>query len=217
MVDKSILREGTLFAGIPDHELAQIEGCMVRRVFARGVFVFHKDSPGQTLYVIESGRVRTFVLSEAGQEISLAVYGPGEFFGELSVLDGQPRSTGAVTLEAAVLLVLHRDDFLHLMQTSQQVAFNLMQTLAGRVRYSIGQIQNLAFLDVNGRVAARLLELAGQPEIRMTQVELASWVAASRESVNKVIAGFRSQGLIDVVGNRITILDRRGLLRHISY
>ena len=90
-----LLRRSPLFAGLNEEDLAVLAGCLGRRIFGKSVIIFHKDSPGHTLYLIESGRVRTFILSDAGQEISLSLYGSGEAFGELAFLDGQPRSTGA--------------------------------------------------------------------------------------------------------------------------
>jgi CRP/FNR family transcriptional regulator, cyclic AMP receptor protein len=215
-----------LFAGLAGEELAELARCLGRRMFGRGVFVFHKGSPGKFLYIIESGRIRLFSISDTGQEISLNVLGSGEFFGELAVLDGNPRSTGAVTLEPTVTLLLHGEDLLRILDTSPCLARNLIQVMTDRMRYTTRYVEDLAFLDVHSRVAARLLDLAGryssqqsgvEIELCLTQAELASWVASSRESVNKVLMGFRSQGLIGVEGQRITILDRRGLERQLLY
>jgi CRP/FNR family transcriptional regulator, cyclic AMP receptor protein len=220
------LNELPLFAGLASEELADLAHSLGRRMFGRGVFIFHKGSPGQLLYIIESGRIRLFSISDTGQELSLNVLGPGEFFGELALLDGRPRSSGAVTLEPTVALLLHREDLLRLLDRSPCVARNLMCVLADRLRYTTHYVEDLAFLDVHSRVAARLLELASrysvqecgvEIELCLTQSELASWVASSRESVNKVLMAFRSRGLIGVEGQRISILDRRGLERQILY
>src|SRR5512136_642869 len=107
----SSLRKSSFFAGLSDSELTEVAACLVTRSFGKGVFIFHKDSPGQTLYVIQSGRVRIFILSESGQEISLNVYGAGEVIGELGFLDGHPRSASAVALEPTVAFALRREDF----------------------------------------------------------------------------------------------------------
>jgi CRP/FNR family transcriptional regulator/CRP/FNR family cyclic AMP-dependent transcriptional regulator len=178
------------------------------------------------MYIIESGKVRIFILSESGQEISVNIYGPGDTFGELALLDGLPRSAGAVAVEQTVTLALHRDDFLRHLETYPRMAQSIIEVLSTRLRYTTSYAESLAFLDVCGRVAAKLLELAErygvqregiEIELRLTQAELASWVGTSRESVNKVLGTFRGQGLIEVEGRKITILDRQGLKKRILY
>ena len=225
----NILRKSSLFAGLSDAELAEVAACLVTRSFGKGVFIFHKDSPGQTLYIIESGRVRIFILSESGQEISLNVYGAGEVIGELGFLDGQPRSASAVALEPTVACALRREDFFQHLEDHPRLAVRLLEVMAARLRYTTAYAESLAFLDVNGRVAVRLLELGDrfgiqsarggglELDLGLTQAELASWVASSRETVNKVLSTFRDQGLIELIGQRITILDRLGLWRKIRY
>ncbi len=153
------LRKSSLFAGLSDPELAEVAACLVTRTFGKGVFIFHKDSPGQTLYIIESGRVRIFILSESGQEISLNVYGPGEVIGELSFLDGKPRSASAVATEPTITYALRREDFFQRLEAHPRLAVRLLEVLAARLRYTTAYAESLAFLDVNGRVAMRLLEL----------------------------------------------------------
>jgi len=222
----TMLRNVRLFAGLSDQELEGLADRLGKRTFAKGMIIFHKESAGQTLYMIESGKVRIFVLSESGQEISVNVYGPGDVFGELALLDGLPRSAGAVALERTVTLTLHRDDFLHHLALCPGMARSIIEMLSARLRYTTAYAESLAFLDVYGRVAAKLLELVDrygvqkegiEIELRLTQAELASWVVASRESVNKALVAFRDQGLIEVEGQRITILDRRGLRRRVLY
>ncbi len=223
------LRKVPLFQGLVDAELEALSACLVKHVFARGVFLFHNDSPGHTLYVIESGRVRIFVVSEAGQEITLNVYGPGEVIGELGFLDGLPRSAGAVAMTPVTVLALRREDFYSQLEAHPRLAIRIIELLAGRLRHTTAYAESLAFLDVVGRVAVRLLELAdrfgasaadqqGQAlDLQLTQTELASWVVSSRETVNKILVAFREQGLIDLAGPRITILDRQGLARKVCY
>jgi CRP/FNR family cyclic AMP-dependent transcriptional regulator len=224
--DMVALREMPLLAGLSDGELEAVSRCLRRRVFGRGVFIFHKDSPGQALYMIESGQVRLFVISDAGQQISTNLLGPGEVFGEMAALDGRPRASGAVTLEPTVTLTWQREDLLRSLEASPCLARSLMEVLTTRLRYATRSIEHLAFLDVNSRVAARLLDLADRSglqgegieiELALTQGELATWVAASRESVNKVLAALRARGLIALEGSRITILDRRRLEQEVRF
>jgi CRP/FNR family transcriptional regulator/CRP/FNR family cyclic AMP-dependent transcriptional regulator len=232
MSQVDMLRNVSFFERLSEPELEPLAGSLGRRTFAKGMIIFHKGGTGQTLYVIESGKVRIFILSESGQEISVNVYGPGDVFGELALLDGLPRSAGAVAMEKTVTLTLHRGDFLRHLDACPGMARSIMEVLSARIRYTTAYAESLSFLDVYGRVAAKLLELAdrygseeqaaaGQAavaiDLRLTQTELATWVVASRERVNKVLGAFRDQGLIDIDGQKVTILDRQGLEKRILY
>lgn len=227
MSGASMLKRIPLFSDLAEQDLELLADRLRRRAFAKGMIIFHKDSPGQTLYVIESGKVRIFILSESGQEISVRILSCGDVFGELSMLDGLPRSTGAVAVEQTEVITLHRDDFLPLLVRFPPIALAIITALSARVRYTIKYAEGLAFLDVFGRVADRLLELADcygvnrdegtEIDLRLTQTELASLVGTTRESANKVLGAFRDQGLISLSEQRITILDRRGLQRRIVY
>ncbi|MBS3783230.1 MAG: Crp/Fnr family transcriptional regulator [Anaerolineae bacterium] len=220
-----LLKNVSFFAGLSEPELNSLAECLARRTFAKGVIIFHKGSPGRTLYIIESGKVRIFVLSESGQEISVNVYGSGDVFGELALLDGLPRSAGAVVVEEATVLTLHRNDFLWHMERYPRMARSIIEVLSARIRYTTLYAESLAFLDVHARVAKKLLELAeryGAEEgeatridLRLTQAELASWVAATREHVNKVLGTFRDQGLISIDGQTITVLDPQRLRQRV--
>lgn len=221
-----MLRKVSFFSRLTDRELEALAHSLGKRTFGKGMIIFHKGSPGRSLYIIESGKVRIFLLSRSGQEISVNVYGPGEVFGEMAILDGLPRSAGAMVMEKTVVYTLYRDDFLRCIETSPRMARSIIEELSSRLRYTTDYVEHLAFLDVNGRVAAKLLELADryglkgegiEIDMRLTQTELASWVAARRESVNKVLSNLRDQGLIEVDGQRITILDPAGLESWIKY
>jgi CRP/FNR family cyclic AMP-dependent transcriptional regulator len=223
----TLLRQIGFFSGLSDSELEAVADRLGKRTFGRGVILFHKGSPGETLYIIESGKVRIFILSESGQEMSVRVCGTGEVFGELSMLDGLPRSAGAVAAEETHVLTLQREDFWELFDIYPRLAPAIIATLTARVRYTTQYAENLAFLDVQGRVAHRLLELAEQygvptPDgveiaLQLTQSDLASLVGATRERVNKVLGAFRDQGWIQLDGQEIIVRDRRGLKSRIAY
>lgn len=215
-----------LFARVPVSELEVLARNLGKRTFGKGMIIFHRGSPGETLYLIESGAVRIFSLSERGQEITVNIYGPGEIFGEMAVLDRQPRSAGALCLERTVTYTLHREVFARFLERNPDLAHGIIELLIARLRYTTSYLESLVFLDVCGRVAARLLEIDQRNreqghipglDVRLTQGELATWVAASRETVNKVLGTFRDQGLIAVDGQAITILDRCGLEDQIAY
>lgn len=226
MSKATIMRRVPLFAGLSDQELESLASSLRRRAFAKGVIIFHQGSSGQTMHVVESGRVRIFVVSESGQEITLNVYGPGDVFGEFSLLDGLPRSAGAMAMEETVTFTLHRDRFLQHLDASPSMAGGIIRVLTARLRFTTQHAESLAFLDVCGRVAMRLVDLAGrygterdsiELDLRLSQAELATWVAATRESVNKALGTLRDEGLIAVEGQKITILDVDGLKQRIGY
>lgn len=217
-----LLRKAPLFAGLPEDELRALASHLGKRAFGKGMILFHKDSPGQILYLIESGLIRIFVLSEAGQEMTLNLHGPGECFGEISLLDGKPRSAGALALEPTIAYTLHRDDFFCCLRDYPSLTQRILELLADRLRHLTAFAECLAFLDVPGRLAAALLELAerhgtkrddGAVEIdlHLTQTELATWVGATREMVNKALGVFRDRGWITIEGQAIRIADVRGL------
>ena len=191
------------------------------------MILFHKGSYGNSLYLIESGKVRIFILSETGREISLNLHGPGECFGELALLDDLPRSAGAVAIERTVTYTLQRQDFLRHLDQSPQMARALLAQMGAYLRNATAYAEGLAFLDVYGRVALVLLRLAEryghqsgraiQIDLRLPQTELAGYVSASREMVNRVLRTFREQGLIKIEGQTIIIVNEQGLRDRIIY
>lgn len=222
----SLLRNVQFFASLTEEELGALGAGLRRRAFGRGVIIYHKDSPGEILYIIESGTVRTFCLSDWGREMSLDLYGPGEVFGELSLLDGLPRSTGAIALENMVTYTLTRGELLRCVRTYPRIAIGIIEMLAARLRYATNYAEHLTFLDVHGRVAARLLDLAErygvqkegvEIQLRLTQSDLGDWVGATRERVNRVLANFRDRGLISIDGQTITVNDPAELHRLIVH
>jgi CRP/FNR family cyclic AMP-dependent transcriptional regulator len=217
-----LLRQASLFADLCEEELIALSECLSRRVFAKDMILFQQGSPAQSLYLIESGAVRIFVCDEMGREITLDVYGPGECFGETALLDGDLRPTGAMALERTVSYTLRRDDFLRCLEQHPRVARRVMALLAHRLEHAIGYAESLAFLDVASRLAIVLLDLVTRHgtegdsiEIGMhlTQADLASWVGASREMVNKVLHAYRDQGLIKMEGHKIVVTDLADLKR----
>lgn len=220
-----VLHGVSLFADLHAEELQELAACLGKRTFARDMILFHKGSPSQALYLIESGAVRAFALSETGQEITLAIYGPGDCFGETALLDGQMRSAGAMTLAPTVAYTLQREDFLRCLDEHPRVARRALALLADRLNHLTEFTEHLAFLDVPGRVAAVLLELAGRyglsegaisVDLHLTQSEWGSCCVASRVMINRVLGAFRDEGLIRLEGQAVTILDIGGLKRKMA-
>jgi CRP/FNR family transcriptional regulator, cyclic AMP receptor protein len=219
------LAQVPLFAGLDHESLRELAASMRRRAFRPGEIIFHRDDPGQVLYVIREGKVKIFITSPDGQEVSLAVFGPADYFGELALLDGQPRSASAVALEAVEAICLQRTDFINAVMRYPRIAIQVMNVLSRRLRQTDTMIEDLLFLDVHGRVAKKLLDLAElhgvrTPEgvridLRLTQGELAAMVGASRESVNKVMGYFTDKQFISTDKYKITITRLSELRRRV--
>lgn len=226
MSQTDLLRKAPIFESLSNAELAALAASLKQRVYARGVVIFHKGSPGSSLYLIASGKVRIFVLSDLGQEITLNTHGPDECFGELALLDGLPRSASAVSMDRTVCYVLQREDFLAVLETHPGMVRSILALLSGRVRHATEYAESLAFLDVQSRIAATLLALADRHgiqkggieiDLRLTQADLASYVAATRESVNKALGLLRDRGYIAINGYTVTVTDAQGLRNLIQY
>lgn len=213
----SVLAKVPFFSGVaPDH-LEVLARSLQRRTVRAGKAIFRQDDPGSSLYVIESGVVKVQRTSPEGKEVILAILGPGDFFGELALLDGEPRSADAVAKEDTAVLVLERDDFIAFLDREPAVATKLLAALSRRLRRTDQLVQDAAFLDVPARLARALLQLAESPEAAtgLTQSELAAMVGASRESVNRWLQFYRRRGLIESTSGAIRVLQPDELRRHI--
>ncbi|GAC1349595.1 MAG: Crp/Fnr family transcriptional regulator [Ktedonobacteraceae bacterium] len=209
------LKQVPLFADLADEDIRALMSMAKRRTFRNGEVIFHRDDPGQVLYVIKEGKVKICLISPDGQEISLVVFGKGECFGELTILDGLPRSADAVALEKVECYTLQRSDFHQAIIKNPKIAIQVLEVLSKRLRTTDNMVEDLIFLDVYGRVAKKLLELADthgtkvengtRIDVRLTQQELASMVGASRESVNKVMGYFTDKNFISTDKHRITL------------
>jgi CRP-like cAMP-binding protein len=222
----AVLARVPLFAELAVEELAALGAALRRKQCGRGEVLFLAGDPGDSLYVIDAGRVKIVLTSAQGKEVVLTMLGPADFFGDLALLDGEARSADAVAVEPCRLLLLRRADFLHFIETRPGVAAKLLAVLSRRLRRNAQQLQDAAFLDVPARLARLLAQLAeseGRPDgdglalgTRLTQTDLAGMIGATRESVNKWLRSFEHQGLIRSERGRITVLDVGGLRKHVE-
>lgn len=225
MSSVAFLKSSPFFANLNDSELEPLAASLQRREFAKQVVIYDRGSPGHTMYIIESGKVRLFLLSEMGQEMSVDFLGPGDVFGELSLLDGLPRVRGAMTMEKTVVYTLRREDFLRHLEANPHMAVGIIGNLSARLRDALDSVESLAFLDVHGRVAKKLLELAEKHgveedgavsiDLRLTQQDLASLIGASRQTINKIMVSYRDKGWIRMEAEKVAILDSDALQRRI--
>jgi len=213
-----------LFAGLDERGLMSLAREMRLRRFRRGEVLFHQGDPGDALFVVTSGAVKIGLPSEEGDEAIIATVRRGEFFGELALLDGAPRSATATALEATETLVLPRSRFRELINGEPALRDALLAALTSELRRLTTHVQELHFLDITGRLAARLSRLAqteGRPgdggtirlDAPLTQSDLAAMIGATRQSVNKLLGLFVDDGLLRLERDAIVILDRDGLDR----
>jgi CRP/FNR family transcriptional regulator, cyclic AMP receptor protein len=191
-------------------ELRDFAQHAVSRTYPKNTVVVSEGDRTDSLYIIVSGRVKIYVSDEKGKEIVLSESGPGEFFGEM-VLDEGPRSASVMTLEPTQFLVVPKEDFQEFLAKSPEFALHLILKLIKRVRALTNDVKSLALMDVYGRVARLLLDLAKERdgvlviENRPTQQEMASRIGASREMISRILSDLARGGYIVSEGDRITI------------
>ncbi len=210
------LRGCSLFAGMSPASLESIARVMKTRRFRRGEVLFHEGDPGDSLFIVASGSVKVVVPSDEGEEAILVTLGAGDSLGELSLLDGAPRSASAIAVEPVDALTLPRQTFLSLVATDAPMRDALLAQLARELRRLTSHVADLHFLDLTGRLAARLVRLAQEDGVagadgsvrlatRITQGDLASMIGATRQSVNKLLGEFADAGLLRLEPDAIVI------------
>jgi CRP/FNR family cyclic AMP-dependent transcriptional regulator len=216
-VDPEVLKKAPLFAGLDNEAASALSAAMGTIRLTKGQVLFHEGDAEDRLYVVISGKVKLGRSGSAGRENLLAVLGPGQMFGELSLFDPGPRSTTATAVTACEIRTLEHDELMGWLTGRPEVAQGLLAQLAARLRRANDVVADLVFSDVPGRVAKQLLELANRFGDRrddgvhvhhdLTQEELAQLVGASRETVNKALADFAARGWIRLEPRSVTILD----------
>jgi CRP-like cAMP-binding protein len=213
-----------LFRDMGRDELDALAGELRPRRYRRGEVIFRTGDPGDGLHVVLAGRVKIASVSDTGVEAILATLRPGAFFGSLALLDGAPRSASATAIDATETVILPRDQFRRLVDESAAIRDHVLAGLAHELRRLTRHVEDLHFLDIAGRLAARLVWLAteqGTPgeagSIRLesppSQGELAAMVGSTRQSVNKLLGNLVDDGLIRVNRDAIVVLDLAGLER----
>jgi CRP/FNR family transcriptional regulator, cyclic AMP receptor protein len=204
------LKSIPIFEGVPDADLHALAERTVTRNYPKQAIIVNEGDESDSLYLIISGRVKVYLADEHGKELILAIKGPGQYFGEM-VLDGEARSASVMTLEPAQFACLSRADFRAFLVTHSQVSLQVIENLIRVARGLNRSVRNLAMLDVYGRVARILLELAVErdgklviPE-RLTQKDIAARVGASREMINRILRDLTTGGYVTVEDGRITI------------
>ncbi len=217
------LMQAPLFSALDAEAAAALRASMTEKRVPRSGIIFSEGEPGDRMYVVLDGKVKLGQTSPDGRESLLAVLGPGEVFGELSLFDPGPRTATATAITDTVVVGLGHGDLRPWLTGRPEVAEALLQALAQRLRRTNEALADLVFSDVPGRVAKQLLDLAdkfGQPgpdgvlvHHDLTQEELAQLVGASRETVNKALADFTQRGWIEVNQRQVLLIDMERLAR----
>ncbi len=218
----SSLRDSCLFEGAQEDALADIARQLRRRRFRRQETIFHQGDPGDSLHIVSLGAVKIVLPSLDGEEAIIATLRSGDFFGELALLDGAPRSATAVAVEASETWTLSRELFLSRLDQDPALREALLTGLARELRRITGHVQELHFLDLAGRLASRLARSARESEpdaneVRLdwpyTQSDLAAMIGGTRQSVNKLLSGLVERGLLVIEKDTLSIPDVAALER----
>lgn len=231
MVDKNVvelLKGVDLFSGLTEQQLEQLASLVIVSDFSRDeTVILEKDESVQALFLIASGEVKVYMTGIDGKETILALLERGDFFGEMSLIDGEPRSASVKAVTAAKLFILRREHFLKLLDTTQGLATGLLMEMSHRLRKANRQIGSLSTMSVYGRVAGTLLSLIEERGVRVhgddgrmvtvirnrpTQQQLAEMSGTTRETVSRVFSSLIRKRLISVVGKDLVIIEEN-LLR----
>ena len=211
-----VLQKVPLFSQLAPAELQRVVEVARERSYPKNSVILFEDGPGDALYVVAKGQVKVVLIGEDGREVILSVLGEGEFFGEMALIDDEPRSAHVIAMEDSALIVLRREDFQGILIHAPGIALALLKELSRRLRRVDEKVGSLVLLDVHGRVAQLLLELADETDgqritRRLTHHTIAQMIGSSRETVSRTMREFVDKGLIDVSRKDILIRDRATL------
>lgn len=203
------LRDLQLFSDLPQQELDHLSGMVHRTTVPAGTLLISASVPGEAIYFVVEGSLKVQLVSESGVELTSALLGPGEMVGEMSLANGHSRSANVITREETTLVWMERKAFLRSLDNSPALSRNLVRELTRRLEAANERLQALGTLDVTGRVARQLLELAeryGRPRpgqgteipLAVTQGEIAEMIAATRERVNQIVVRLKKAGVLSV-------------------
>lgn len=200
--NKAFLRRVPLFSSLNEMQLDQLAAGSVRKNYPRGRTIVAEGEPSQSLYILLSGRAKVQRSDSEGKEVILAVIGPREFFGEMSLIDDAPRSASVITIESSDFMAINKDSFKAVLVQSPDISMQIMRGLVRRLREADKKIETLALLDVYGRVARVLLDFSetvgGERVVKnkLPRQEIAKMIGASREMVSRVMKGLELDGYI---------------------
>ena len=211
------LRKVSLFSELKEDELRQLAGVVREQHYRKNVTIFHMNDPGNALFILKSGMVKITIEDQSGREIILRILYPTDFFGEMALIDGMPRSATVTTQEPSDALIIYREQFISLIEKSPKILLDMAAVLSRRLRKVNELIRSLAFYDVYGKVARVLLNLVTERgratergtviDLRLTQQELAELAGMSRETMTRTLRDFQQAGCVRIDSGIITILE----------
>ena len=214
------LSESPLFACLSEQDRLVLAAKMRPRQFGRDEVVFHRDDPAGQVFLITSGTVKVSIPDEQGHEVVVALERGGDVFGDLALFDDGPRSATVTALTETHTLALARQEFIATLERNPDAMRRMLALLVKTIRHSTGHIEDLVFLDLPGRVAKCLIDLAdaaGSDQVDLTQEDLAAFVGATRVSVNRVLADLEKRSAIKIGRRHIQLKDRALLQSEIRY
>jgi len=211
---EQIIKSIPLFADLDEKELQTIAAHAASRSYPKNSIIINEGDDTNSMYIIQSGKVKAFLSNEDGKEVILKMMKPGDYFGELSILDSAPRSASIMTLQASKFSIISKEDFDKVMDAHPEMARKLVTELTRMVRRLTDSVRNLALMDVYGRVAGTLLELAedeGDIKVinqKITHQDLARMIGSSREMVSRIMKDLQKGGYITPESKRIVINEK---------
>ncbi len=212
-VSTAVLKTVPLFASFPEDQLRMLTMVVTRKSAPRSTTIMAGGDPTDSLYIVLSGRLKVMMSDSEGKEVILAILGPGEFFGEMGLIDDEPRSATVMTIEPCELLSIAKRDFKKCLAENFDMAMAVMRGLVQRLREADRKIGSLALLDVYGRVARLLLDMSenvdGEKVVtkRLPKQDIAKMIGASREMVSRVMKDLQTGGYIEMRGSKIVLRD----------
>lgn len=207
-----MLQNVSLFKNAPEHLVEALTQLSVRHTYPKNTILFMEGDDSNQLFIIETGKVKVFVTSEDGKQVILNFMGPGEYFGELALIDGQPRSASVMTVADTSVVTVSRKKFQQFIAEHPDYALEMMEQLVHRIRDLTDSVKDMALLDVYGRVSQLLIRLADESgkitSPKLTHQEIANMVGASREMVSRIMKELAVGEYIDQQSDAIVICKK---------
>jgi CRP-like cAMP-binding protein len=215
MDELELLRSVPIFSELTEADFQSLAKVANRRRYPKDSVVFFENEQGDFFFMILDGRIKVTILGDDGREVILSLLGAGDFFGEMALLDNEPRSATAIAVEDSELLSLHRNDFQNVLSDNRSITVGLIKVLTARLRRANHQISTLALLDVYGRVARVIVDMAREEGRRLkdgriafrraTHQEIANRIGTTRETVTRMLKDLERQGMIHIEGREIIV------------
>ncbi len=225
MNNPDLLNYIPLFEDFSAEDMLELGTLLREQRVDKGEVLFRKDNEGSCLYIVKDGAIKIVISSNLGDEMIVTIFSKGDFFGEMSLLDGLPRSADAVAMEPSKLFVLNRSDFLRFLKKNDAAMETILSSLSLRLRKTDDLLGDASFLSIRARFAKKLLEIGetfGRKDgdtirinLRLSQNDLAEMIGASRESINKELRDLREKGPVSTIDEAICIHDVKRLRRRV--